>query len=58
MVRYVDSKASKFPVVLTAHFDPGLTRWRSLVKWFLSQPPTVDPAIPLTPDPAGTRSAW
>ena len=90
MVMYVDSKASsKHPVVLTAHLDPGLSRWRSLVKWFLAiphyfllaflwpalmtdqyppfrldqggteptLPPAVDPAIPLAPDPAGTRTA-
>ena len=89
---YLDSKASsKHPVVLTAHLDPRLSRWRSLVKWFLAiphyfllaslaglmtdqyppfrldqgeteptlppRPPTVDPAIPPAPDPAGTRTA-
>jgi len=137
MVRYADSGASsRHPVVLTAHLDPALSRWRSWVQWFLAishyvllaylwpaflvvtvitgfsilfigryprplfdftsgvlrwswpvsscaadgglgtgqypplrlhqgqseptlppRPPTVDPAIPLALDPAGTRSA-
>ncbi len=26
------------PVVLTAHLDPGLSRWKWLVKWFLAIP--------------------
>ena len=26
------------PVVLTAHLDPGLSRWQWLVKWFLAIP--------------------
>jgi len=39
MVMYVDSKASsKHPVALTAHLDPGLSRWQWLVKWFLAIP--------------------
>jgi len=39
MVMYVGSKAScKHPVVLTTHLDPRLSRWRSLVKWFLAIP--------------------
>jgi hypothetical protein len=39
MVTYVGSKASsKHPVVLTTHLDPRLSRWRSLVKWFLAIP--------------------
>src|SRR4051794_41531905 len=39
MVMYVDGKASsKHPVVLTAHLDPGLSRWQWLVKWFLAIP--------------------
>ena len=39
MVMYVDNKASsKHPVVLTAHLDPGLSRWQWLVKWFLAIP--------------------
>jgi len=37
MVMYVGSKAScKHPVVLTTHLDPRLSRWQSLVKWFLA----------------------
>ena len=36
---YVDNKASSHhPVVLTAHLDPGLSRWQWLVKWFLAIP--------------------
>jgi hypothetical protein len=39
MVMYVDNKASRaHPVVLTAHLDPGLSRWKWLVKWFLAIP--------------------
>jgi hypothetical protein len=39
MARYVDSEASsKHTVVLTAHLDPRLSRWRSLVTWFLAIP--------------------
>ena len=39
MVMYVDNKASsKHPLVLTAHLDPGLSRWKWLVKWFLAIP--------------------
>ncbi|MEP6563265.1 MAG: DUF4389 domain-containing protein [Nakamurella sp.] len=39
MVMYVDNKASsKHPVVLTARLDPGLSRWKWLVKWFLAIP--------------------
>jgi hypothetical protein len=36
MVTYADTTASgRHLVVLTAHLDPGLTRWKWLVKWFL-----------------------
>jgi len=39
MVMYVNNKASSHhPVVLTAHLDPGLSRWQWLVKWFLAIP--------------------
>ena len=39
MVINVDNKASgSYPVVLTAHLDPGLSRWQWLVKWFLAIP--------------------
>ena len=45
MVIYVDTKSSsKHPVVLTAHLDPGLSRW----EWLL--------AIPPAPEPPGTWS--
>ena len=56
MVMYVDNKAGcKHPVVLTAHLDPGLSRWQWLVKWFLAPlPPTAGPAIPPAPEPAGS----
>ncbi len=40
MVMSVDSKAasSKRAVMLTAHLDPHLSRWRSLVGWLLAIP--------------------
>src|ERR1700712_3204683 len=33
-----NNAAGSYPLVLTAHLDPGLSRWRWLGKWF--------PAIP------------
>jgi hypothetical protein len=39
MVTYADTTASsQHPVVLTAHLDPGLARWKWLVKWALAIP--------------------
>ena len=33
-----NNAAGSYPLVLTAHLDPGLSRWRWLVKWFLAIP--------------------
>jgi len=38
MVMHVDKAGGDHPVVLTAHLDPGLSRWQWLVKWFLAIP--------------------
>ncbi|MGS0688061.1 hypothetical protein ACVBEQ_23375 [Nakamurella sp. GG22] len=32
------SATAEHPVVLTAHLDPGLSRWKWMVKWFLAIP--------------------
>src|ERR1700712_1887167 len=33
-----NNAAGSYPLVLTAHLDPGLSRWKWLVKWFLAIP--------------------
>src|SRR6195952_2181956 len=33
-----NNAAGSYPLVLTAHLDPGLSRWQWLVKWFLAIP--------------------
>ena len=38
MVMHMDKAGGDHPVVLSAHLDPGLSRWQWLVKWFLAIP--------------------
>lgn len=38
MVIIEKNAGGSYPLVLTAHLDPGLSRWRWLVKWLLAIP--------------------